>query len=37
MTDSHERYPIQQAEQVIADRLTTGSSVLDMDGMNWLY
>jgi len=33
MTDSHERYPIQQAEQVIADRVASGSSVLGVEGL----
>lgn len=33
MTDSHERYPIREAEQVIADRITGGSAVLGIEGL----
>lgn len=32
MTDSHERYPIQEAERVIAERLAGGSAVLGIEG-----
>lgn len=35
MTDSHERFPIQEAEQVIADRIAGGSAVLGIDGL-WI-
>ena len=32
MTKSHERYPVHQAQQVITDRVSGGSSVLGIEG-----
>ena len=33
LTKSHERYPVHQAQQVITDRLSGGSSVLGIEGL----
>jgi hypothetical protein len=33
MADAHERFPVAQAEQVIADRVSAGSLVLGIEGL----
>lgn len=33
MIESHQRYPVQQAQQVIAERLSDGSCVLGIEGL----